>query len=154
MSAQITRAPLRANDRTMARPIPDAPPVISAVLPSSFIGIFPLDSRTSSRMTREKCGDALARFGVSRQPPGRFAFAGITAAVRISCCRNAFLAAAQRGGRKGCDATHDRAGTAGNIVVLSGPLRQSKLNRIGANDDLRAENQARGDGAAAQARQP
>src|SRR6516162_6554185 len=123
----------------MARPIPDAPPVISAVLPSSFIGIFPLGWRTSSRTVGEKCSNALARFGVSRQPPGCFAFAGITAAIRITCRRNAFLAAAQRGGRKGCNAMHDRAGTAGNVVGRSGPLRQSELNRTGANDGLRAE---------------
>src|SRR6516165_9149557 len=109
----------------MARPIPDAPPVISAVLPSSFIGIFPLGWRTSSRMARQKCSYALARFGVVRQPPGCFAFAGITAAVRIACCRNTFLAAAQRGGRKGCDAMHDRAGTGRDVVVRGGPLRQS-----------------------------
>src|SRR3974390_68564 len=130
----------------MARPIPDAPPVISAVLPSSFIGIFPLGWRTSSRMARKKCSDALARFGVGRQPPGCFTFAGITAAVWITCCRNTLLAAAQRGGRKRCDAMHDRAGMGRDVVVLSGPLRQSKLNRIGANDGLRAENQARSDG--------
>src|SRR6516165_3431188 len=136
----------------MARPIPDAPPVISAVLPSSFIGIFPLGWRTSSRTVSKKCDHALACFGVSRQPSGCFAFAGITAAVRITCRRNTLLAAAQRGGRKGCDAMHDCAGTGRDVVVRSGPLRQPKLNRIGANDDLRAENQARGDGAAAHGR--
>src|SRR6516225_12435122 len=105
-------------------------------------------------MTRKKCSDALARFGVNTKLARCFAFARITASVRITCRRNALLAAAERGGGKCCDAMHDRTGTGSNVVGLGGPLRQSKLNRIGANDGLRAENQARGDGAAAQARQP
>src|SRR6516225_5061032 len=88
-------------------------------------------------MTRKKCSDALARFGVNTKLARCFAFARITASVRITCRRNALLAAAERGGGKCCDAMHDRTGTGGNVVGLGGPLRQSKLNRIGANADLR-----------------
>src|SRR6266702_3393099 len=49
ISAQITFAPQRANSSTVALPIPDTPPVIIAVLPSSRMDRTPSEIYSAAR---------------------------------------------------------------------------------------------------------
>src|SRR5437588_3671265 len=57
ISAQITLAPQRANSSTVALPMPDTPPVIIAVLPSSRMDRLPL------RLSAAYQGEPLRRPG-------------------------------------------------------------------------------------------
>src|SRR5581483_6075409 len=105
MSAQITRAPLRANSSTVALPMPDAPPVISAVLPSSLIPSLPCSKARapSPQLTREKRRHALARLGIGREPPRLFELVAKAAGAVMVGHGDASLAGAQRRRRQAGD---------------------------------------------------
>jgi hypothetical protein len=61
-SAQITVAPWRANVITVALPMPEAPPVTSAILPSNSISLSCVGFKTARRL----CHGALAAIGARR----------------------------------------------------------------------------------------
>src|SRR5579862_1325753 len=143
MSAQMTRAPQRANSRTVALPMPEAPPVISAVLSSSFMGAFLSVASLSSSMAGEKCRDACARLGIGRQPPRLCKFVQISAIARLHCCGNALFAGAQRRGRQLRDIAGDLGGMRREFSSGNGPLRDAEPERLGASDNFGAQNEAR-----------
>src|SRR5579864_7603642 len=95
MSAQMTFAPQRANSKTVALPIPDAPPVISTLLPSSLMAALLFVALVLSSMAVEKCRDAFARLGIGRQPLRFCQFVAVAAIAGFGGRSNAFLAGAQ-----------------------------------------------------------
>ena len=156
MSAQMTRAPLRANSSTVALPIPDAPPVTSAVLPSSFMGALLSCVECHRGLTGEKRRDAFPRLGIGRtadaSPRARREYPRSPGSAAAAMH---FLLATQRGGRQAGDPLRDLGGARRAISARGDrPLRDAEPRRLRAVDDFGAENEARGDRPAAQSRQP
>src|SRR5450631_477314 len=143
ISAQMTRAPWRANANTVARPIPEAPPVINAIFPSSFMGPLPFRYRMSSHLTCKKCRDALPRLGIGAKPPRLFPFNRVPALAGLAGGRDAFLAAEQRRGRQRRDPLHDLARARRDFCVGDRPLPDAEPNRFRAVENFSSKYQTR-----------
>src|SRR3972149_10323765 len=108
-AAHTTAAPRRANSITVALPMPDAPPVTSAILPSSFINSL-LCSALRALGAGKEGFHALKRLGIRQQPPRRFELVRVAAAPGLPCRRAARLARSERRRRQPGDGASGLAG--------------------------------------------
>src|ERR1019366_1563520 len=138
ISAQMTRAPWRANANTVARPIPDAPPVTNAVFPSSFIGELPFACRKSSELTCKERRDAFPRLGIGGKPTSLFPFNRIPALAGLAGGRDAFLAAEERRRWQRRDPLHDLARARRDFCVGDRPLPDTEPHRFRAVENFRS----------------
>src|ERR1035437_2451517 len=144
-SAMMTCAPARARISAVARPIPDAAPVTTAVLPSSLM---------FEPSFVEKCLDPVASIGGVEQFVGLQQFdqhAGANLGIHRA---EAVLAGGERRRRQGRDPVGNAIGESGQLIVGHRPLHQPEISGLSAGDDFGHQNKAAGNARTCQARQP
>ena len=167
-SAQITVAPWRANAMTVALPMPEAPPVTNATLPSNIIALllilFAQDLvRKPARLSGscaafhaflcrfgiagapERNSNALARLRIGEQLPGHFEFVGVAAAAGSEAATmQALLAASAAAGRSAMRLAISAA-RCGQLGARQPPNAPRRAGGRRAVEHFGAENQARGE---------
>src|ERR1019366_8016008 len=143
-SAMMTCAPARARISAVARPIPDAAPVTTAVFPSSLM---------FEPSLVEKCLDPVAGIGGVEQFVGLQQFDQHAGANWSIGRAEAVLAGGQRRRRQRSDPVGNTVGESGQLVVGSRPLHQPEISGLRTADHFGHQNKPAGNARTGEARQ-
>src|SRR6516164_2337060 len=124
-SRQITVAPLLANSITVALPMPEAPPVTSAVLPSSSMAPLLLVPLSLPNVGEERV-HTLPRFKACQQPARAFEFIAI-AVAHAARRGDTGLAPGKSAGRKRRNARRDFTRPQPQFGARHSPLDQAEF---------------------------
>src|SRR5208282_1059703 len=153
MSAQMTLAPSRTSCITVALPMPEAPPVTSAVMPTN--SMFSSSAfRWSEPSAVEKGLDAFSRLGVGLKTISCFEFIAEAATPGFARRGDAELGRRERRARQGCNAPRNVGGARSELRFRTAPLHNAEPFGHCAIDGLGREDHAVGEAAADQPRQP
>src|SRR5271166_5630533 len=151
-SAQITVAPQRASSITVALPMPDAPPVTSAVLSSSLIAVLPILRALSQSLqcACEKCLHPRPRLLGGQQPARAFELVPVAIFTGLAGSGDTCLAPCKGVGRKRCYARGDLGRARRQFRARYCPLDDAQVPRERPVDDFGAQDEAGGHRASAQ----
>src|ERR1035438_9502843 len=134
-SAMMTCAPARARISAVARPIPDAAPVTTAVFPSSFM---------FEPSFVEKCLDPVAGIGGVEQFVGLQQFDQHAGADWSIGRAEAVFAGGEGRRRQNRDPVGNAVGEIGQLIVGYRPLHQPEISGLSAGDDFGHQNKPAG----------